>query len=178
MFPSSSSPLLQKLGGLLQSSLTPSVSPYPSLPQPCNPQAPFIILNLTCFYYLFSDSYKPLEGHVASNVPCLCLLIHPSIYPSIHSKSYWIHRVSGWRRPLWGGDIWAAGSTEGVSMERAGVVRREDIRAKALRQMCLKELRRQRISAGCQETWLEWLSRLNHIRAAVTDRFKQRGRSF
>ena len=43
-------------------------------------------------------------------------------------------------------------------MERAGVVGREDIRAKALRQMCLKELRRQRISAGCQETWLEWLS--------------------
>lgn len=52
-----------------------------------------------------------------------------------------------------------AGSIEGVSMDRVGVVGRENIPAKALRQSLLFEgIRRQRISAGCQETWLERLS--------------------
>lgn len=70
---------------------------------------------------------------------------HPSIHPSIQAsteKSYWVHRVSGWRRPLGRGDIWAAGTTEGVSMEIWGwggeaFQEEKTIHAKALRQTCL-----------------------------------------
>ena len=143
--------------------------------QPCRAES----LGLSSFNFLFLPiimpvTHQPIHSfiihpsihpfiHPSTHPPMYphnLLSIHPSIHPSTHlsihpliiilnTQSKWLKKTCLRRGHL---------AAKGVCMERAGVVGRQSIHAKALRQVCLKELRRQRISAGCQETWLERLS--------------------